>query len=453
MDESRRNDERKPVSEASLTGGNPVSERIGAWLAQYVRTFAFSGSVAVLQNGSQLYNGAFGCASIEHQVPNTSETRYRIWSVTKQFTAAAILLLEGRGLLRVEDRLRDHFPEWESLDSRITIHQLLNHTSGLRNYSSLPDSRHTFQRLHHSPEELVRLFTGWPLEFEPGSRFRYSNTGYHLLGLLVERLSGQRFAAFLEENIFRPLGMHGTGLDDGRHIISRLATGYHLDGYGLVPCGYVDMALMASSGGLYSTVGDLLRWSHALDTGRVLSQGSLARMQQPGLGQYGYGVAIDMASGRRLVRHGGGCEGFLSELHRYVDEGLTVAVLSNYGFTAVDRICRSVAAIARGERVGMVQRPLTYPLPENLLSAYLGQYGTADGTRVELRRPSAIQAAGRAPIGRTQLEIVLDGDCRLPVYPSGETEFHHAWIDESYEMGRDEAGRLTLWGLPRCQDG
>lgn len=412
--------------------------RLSAWLEEYVKTFAFSGTLGVMQDGVLLFCKAYGLASMEHQVPNTPDTRYRIWSIGKQFTAALVLRLAEQGLLQLEDRLADHFPEWTALDGRITIHHLLNHTSGLFNYANLPDAHRMFYRQHHRRDELVALFTGWPLEFEPGARFQYCNTGYWMLGQLIERVSGQTFAACLEQQIIRPLGLSGTGLDDGRRLVPGLATGYEVDGDGLVSCGYVDMSLVAATGGLYSTAGDLLRWRQALASGAVLRPDTLERMQTPGHGQYGYGVAIDSSGGRRRIHHGGGCEGYLSELHHFVDEGLAIVALSNYGFTAVDKLCRRLDALVRAEPVDLPQRPAFHALPDARLAPLLGTYGD-DCLHIELR-----QAPGT-------LEIVINGLARLPVYPVSDTAFHHAWIDESYETGQAPDGRPTLWGLPKTE--
>jgi CubicO group peptidase (beta-lactamase class C family) len=192
-------------------------------------------------------------------VKNTTETKYKLWSITKQFTAAAILLLEERGLLKVEDNLDKYFPGL-NFNSQITIHHLLTHTSGIFNYSSLPDSHRTFQRLNHEKSELMQLFASKPLDFEPGTQWNYCNSGYYILGMLIEKLSGRSYSEFLIENILSPLGMLNTGVDDERTIILNKAAGYYLNGNDLIHCNYVNMNLMLSSGGMYSTVGDLLIW-------------------------------------------------------------------------------------------------------------------------------------------------------------------------------------------------
>jgi CubicO group peptidase (beta-lactamase class C family) len=158
-----------------------VSDKIDEYLELYTKLWAFSGSIAAVKDGKILFRKAYGYANIEHKVENTTETKYKIWSITKQFTAAAILILEERGFLRVEDSLKKYFPDLGELNPQITIHHLLTHTSGIFNYSNLPNSHKVFQRMHHEKENLIKMFASKPLDFEPGTQWNYSNTGYYLL--------------------------------------------------------------------------------------------------------------------------------------------------------------------------------------------------------------------------------------------------------------------------------
>ena len=200
-----------------------IRDKINEYLELYTKLWAFSGSIIAIKDGEILFKKAYGYANIEHKVKNTTETKHKIWSITKQFTAVAILILEERGLLRVEDSLRKYFPDYAELNPNITIHHLLNHTSGIFNYSNLPDSHKTFQRMCHKKSDLIKIFLNNPLDFEPGTQWKYSNTGYFILGMLIEKLSGKNYSEFLTENIFIPLGMFNTGVDDGKKIIENKA--------------------------------------------------------------------------------------------------------------------------------------------------------------------------------------------------------------------------------------
>ena len=413
-----------------------IKEQIENYLEAYTKLWAFSGSIAAIKHGEKLFEKAYGYANIEHHVENTTETKYRIWSITKQFTAAAILILEERGLLRVEDSMRKHFPEWIDLSSEITIHHLLTHTSGVFNYANLPDAHKTFYRMDHKKADLIKTFTSTPLDFEPGTKWSYTNSGYYLLGMLIEKLSGNTYSEFLSDNIFIPLGMFHTGVDDEKRIIENKASGYYLNGNDLINCLYVNMNLILSSGGMYSTVGDLLIWDQALSNDKLLSRGSIEKMNTQYKNNYGYGVSINMNGNRKVVQHNGSCEGFLTEIHRYVDDDFAVVVLSNYGFTAVNKLCKVIAAIAFGDNVEMPTKPQAVPLSSDRLESYLGIYEEV-GIKLELKR------------NMKDISLIIDDETVLPVYPISENVFHHTWIDEEYSITKDDDDKLSIWGIKK----
>ncbi len=413
-----------------------IEQKINEYLEAYTKLWAFSGSIAAMKDGEVLFKNAYGYANREHKILNTTETKYRIWSITKQFTAAAILILEERGLLNTEDSLRNHFPEWTKLDSDITIHHLLTHTSGIFNYSNLPDSHRTFQRMHHDRAELIEMFTSKALDFEPGTDWNYCNTGYYLLGLLIEKLSGKTYSEFLQDNIFKPLGMFNTGVDDDKTIVPNKASGYYLNGNNLINCNYINMELMLSSGGMYSTVEDLLIWDGVLRSNKLLSSKSIKKMNTAYKNDYGYGVAIHINCNKRVVHHSGSCEGFLTEIHRYVDDDFCVVVLSNYGFTAVNKLCKDIAAIAFGDKYEMPAKPEAYDLNPETLNSYLGIYG-GEGFKLELKKE------------KDDLNLIIDDEYVLPAYPIGENILHHTWIDEEYVFEKDEEGQPSLRGAKK----
>lgn len=413
-----------------------VKYEINEYLELYTKLWAFSGSIAVIKHGEVLFNKAYGHANIEHKVKNTTKTKYKIWSITKQFTAAAILILEERGLLSVEDSFKKYFPEWADLNAKITIHHLLTHTSGIFNYSNLPDSHITFQRMHHKKPDLIKMFLSKPLDFEPGTQWNYSNTAYYLLGMLIEKLSGKTYSEFLIENIFRPLGMFNTGIDDEKKVIENKASGYYLNGNELIHCNYINMNLMLSSGGMYSTTEDLLIWSQALNNDKLLSRKSIEKMNNPYMNNYGYGVAINMNGNRRVIHHSGSCEGFLSEMHRYVDDDFAVVVLSNYGFTAVNKLCKVITSIAFGEEYEMPAKPEIFPLNDELLESYLGVY-EEESFKLELKKE------------KDAISLIIDDEYILPTYPISESSLHHTWIDEEYTFTKNDEGQVCLWGVKK----
>lgn len=413
-----------------------VKDQINEYLELYTKLWAFSGSIAAIKDGEILFKKSYGHANIEHKVRNTVETKYKIWSITKQFTAVAVLILEERGLLRVEDSLKKYFPDWVDLKPEITIHHLLTHTSGIFNYSSLTNSYKTFQKVHHEKSELIKMFTSKPLDFEPGTQWKYSNTGYYLLGMLIEKLSGKTYSEFLTENIFLPLGMLNTGIDDEKKIVENKASGYYLNGNDLIHCNYINMSLILSSGAMYSTVEDLLIWDQALNNNKLLSRRSIEKMNTPYKNDYGYGVEINVNGNKRVVHHNGGCEGFLAEIHRYVDNDFAVVVLSNYGFTAVNKLCKVVASIAFGEKYEMPAKPEVFPLSAKVQESYLGVY-EEDGFKLEFKKE------------KEGIVLIIDDEYILPTYPISENVLHHTWIDEEYTLTKDDNGQLYLLGIKK----
>ena len=259
----------------------------------------FMGSVLVAQDGKVLLDKGYGFANLEWDVPNTPTTKFRLGSITKQFTAASILLLEERGKLKVEDPVKKYMPNAPAAWDKITIFHLLTHTSGIPSFTGFSDyESHEAQAM--TPGKLVEWFRDKPLEFEPGTKWNYSNSGYVLLGYLIEKISGQSYSDFVQQNIFTPLGMKDSGYDSNSAIIAHRAAGYAPGKSGPVNAGFVHMSIPFSAGALYSTTEDLLRWEQGLFGGKVLKPESLAKMTTPFKQDYAFGLGrLDAKTGTR----------------------------------------------------------------------------------------------------------------------------------------------------------
>ena len=232
---------------------------------------SFMGTVLVARGNDVILSKGYGAANLEWNIANAPSTKFRIGSITKQFTAAAILLLAERGKLALEDPVKKHYPNAPAAWDAITIRHVLTHTSGIPNHTSFPEFQQTGHLLPATPEQTIASFRDKPLDFAPGERMSYSNSGYVLLGHLVERLSGQSYAEYLRANIFEPLGMHDSGYDFSAVIIPNRASGYTRAADGIRNAPYVDMTVPHGAGGLYSTTEDLLRWTQGLFGGRLLA--------------------------------------------------------------------------------------------------------------------------------------------------------------------------------------
>ncbi|MGD8191275.1 serine hydrolase domain-containing protein [Brevibacillus ginsengisoli] len=337
----------------------------------------FHGAVLVAAEGEALICKGFGLANHSHLIPNTSTTKFRIGSLTKGFTAAAIMQLEERGLLRVEDFIGVYLPDYPH-GNQITIHHLLTHTSGIPNYAATLDFWETSMRLKHTLAQAIDLFRDKPLDFQPGESWSYSNSGYLLLTAIIEKVSGLAYADYLRQNILLPLGMNDSGCDDGRPILRNAASGYSVWESYIHP-EFEDLALALGAYGLYSTVEDLYRWDQALYTDQLLTQASREKMftaYMPIYGGYGWHISQPEIGGNKRARisHLGDVSGFHNHIARFVEDQVTVIVLSNVGLTPVEQISMDLAKIALGESVEPLKVATVVPLTTEQMASLAGNY-------------------------------------------------------------------------------
>jgi CubicO group peptidase (beta-lactamase class C family) len=316
----------------------------------FVKDNQFMGAVLVARGDDVLLDKGYGFANLEWSIPDSPKTKFRLGSITKQFTAASILLLEQSGKLNVNDAVKKYMPDAPAAWDNITIFHLLTHTSGIPNFTSFSDYR-KLEPFSTTVEELVARFRDKPLDFQPGEKWSYSNSGYVLLGYLLEKLSGESYARFVEDNIFKPLCMVDSGYDSNSAVIPNRASGYTRGQNGMVNAGYIDMTIPLSAGALYSTTEDLLRWEQGLFGGKLLSPASLKKMTTPFKNDYGFGLGIHAVNGHEEIAHGGGIEGFNTALAYYPDDRLTVVVLGNVEGLATQEIAADLHTIAEGGSV------------------------------------------------------------------------------------------------------
>ncbi len=323
---------------ASVALAQDNARKIDDLLKNYYDYGQFNGSVLVAEKGKFVYKKGFGMANMEWAIPNQPDTKFRIGSVTKQFTAALILQLAEEGKVKLDGKLGDYLPDYrKDTGGKITVHQLLNHTSGIPSYTGQPDFFANVSRNPYSVADFVKKHASGELEFEPGSKFSYNNSGYFLLGAIVEKVTGKSYETVLKERIFEPLGMSNTGYDNHAPLLQKRASGYQKTPGGYVNAAYLDMSLPYAAGSLYSTVEDLYKWDQALYENKILSAESKTKMFTPGLSNYGYGFGIsDRPIGKtdqktKVIQHGGGINGFNSLLTRLVDKQQTIILLDNVG--------------------------------------------------------------------------------------------------------------------------
>jgi CubicO group peptidase (beta-lactamase class C family) len=324
-------------------------ERVAAAIATRAERGEFSGTVLLARQGKALICRGYGLAHIEQGTPNTPQTKFQLASITKQFTALAILMLQEQGKLDVQDRLSDLVPTGVSAWREVTIHHLLTHTSGIPDLSFWPNFIDPTQPGPITPAYLRELFGAKPLHGPPGTRFVYSNWGYILLGYVIEQISGLPYATFLQRHVFTPAGMTSSGYADRRAVLHKRAASYAIEHGTLTNASFLDLEDAYAAGGLYSTVEDLLCWDRTLMDGTVLSHTSLAAMLTPHVpigdgSSYGYGWQIGRRFGRQVVYHGGRIDGFRVLLARYPAEQVCIAVLANLQTCDPEALADTLAA-------------------------------------------------------------------------------------------------------------
>jgi CubicO group peptidase (beta-lactamase class C family) len=332
------------------TSGSEEVSRMEKLVQSYVSTKRFMGSVLVARGNQVLLSKGYGFANLEWNMANTPSTKFLLASITKQFTAACILLLEEHGKLNVNAPIKKYMPDAPTGWDKVTIFNLLTHTSGIPDLTGFPDwgPKRPFPA---PPASLVARFRDKPLNFQPGEKYGYSNSGYVLLGYLIEQISGKNYGKFLSENIFTPLRMRDSGYSSNSNPIPRLASGYSPGKNGLVSADVVSPSVLFSSGGIYSTTEDLLRWEESLFEGKLLSAASLQKMTTPFKSDYALGLGVMTINGHKTIGHAGNVEGFSTALNYYPDDKLIIVVLGNQNGKASQEIEDNLAAIVHGQQL------------------------------------------------------------------------------------------------------
>lgn len=355
----------------------PVLAQDVSRMEQVIRASAdageFSGSVLVARDGEVLLDRGYGLANREWNVPNAGDTRFRLASVTKQFTAVAIMVLNERGLVDLDAPVKTYLPDAPAAWDAVTVRHLLNHTSGVPNFTSFPDHAGS-KTLPTTPAALIARFSDKPLDFQPGERWSYSNSGYVLLTAIIEKVGGEPYAQFVAQNLFQPLGMTDSGYDDHATVLARRASGYSNGPGGIVNADYVDMSVPQGAGGLYSTTRDLLKWEQGLFGGRLLKPESLVQLTTPSRNNYALGLRVVQSDGDTIVSHNGGIEGFNTYLAYETSDKLTVVVLGNLNGPAPDKLGADLMTLARGGTVTLHEERQAIAVSPEALQAYAGVY-------------------------------------------------------------------------------
>ncbi len=347
-------------------------------------------TIAIIRDGEMVFSKAFGMADLENGIANQTNMVFRLGSITKQFTAVAIMMLAEEGKLSVDDDITQHISTYTPPSSTVTVEHLLTHTSGIPNYTAIPGWFDVKIRVNLSVEQMMDEWEDMPLEFEPGSKFNYSNSGYFMLGAIIESASGMPYDQFIDERIFKPLGMTTSYYDHSAQIIPNRSRGYEQAPDGTFRnASFLDMGQPYAAGSLASTIDDMAKWDAALYTDVLLPQSVLQKMwtsykttdgSETG---YGYGWSVGEHNGHKIIAHGGGIPGFRTEGFRIPAEKLYVSVLSNGAAVGPDIPAQAAVKAMLEEPYEVVAVELDRADLERLTGVYRGENDEARNVRLK----------------------------------------------------------------------
>ncbi|RNF31791.1 hypothetical protein NM04_05360 [Massilia aurea] len=428
----------QPATKASAA--QPLAARLDALFKPQYKADDPGATVIVVKNGKTVFRKAYGAADVAAKTPLTPGTVLRLGSITKQFTAVAILMLAEEGKLALNDPITRFFPDYPTQGKVITVEHLLTHTSGIVSYTGKPGYVSTMAK-DLTVAQMIDGFRNDPLEFEPGTQFRYNNSGYFLLGAIIERVSGTSYASFLEQRIFTPLGMKDTAYEGVERSSAPRAAGYSAQEKGFAPAQPLSMSQPYAAGALVSTVDDLAKWDAAIASGKLLKPASWKmaftsyKLSPEKSTDYGYGWGVGTLQGTPMVDHGGGINGFRTHALRLPEQKVFVAVLSNAdsGNANPEVLAKKAAALAIGKPFMELKE---FKLDAKALDAFTGVYEIGNEQRDDKEKRTFTSRDGKLMMAR--------GD-RSPaaLTPYSKDGFFFPGTLARFEFGRDAQGKVS----------
>ncbi len=421
---------------ASVPAAAQDAERMEEAVGEKADDRSYMGTALVVIGDEVLLDKGYGSANLEWDIANDPSTKFRLGSVTKQFTAASILLLQQRGKLDIDQTVKTYWSDAPESWDAITVRDLIHHTSGIPNVTSLEE----FGKWKYLPtpsEEMIGRFSGLPLEFAPGEKWAYSNSNYLILTAIIEEVSGMSYGEFLQTEIFDVLGMEDTGLDVSSTILEHRASGYSPSENGIVNSDYVDMGIPSGAGALYSTTGDLLKWQRGLFGGKILNEASLEAYKTPSPleafngAKYAAGVLVEEIEGQTVYWHGGGIEGFNTWLGHAPENDATVVVLANLNGGSANQLGRSLMTLAQGGTVELASELVEISTDAIDFEQYVGTY--------EITPTFALKFFLEDGKFMTQ----ATNQPAFPVFARGEDEFFLKVVDARLVFNRNGDGEVT----------
>ena len=418
------------IYSSSVTGQN-LEHEINGYLSAKFDTAKPGLSILVAKDGKAIYAKGFGMANMELDVKVEPKHVFEIGSITKQFTAVSILMLKEQGKLSLDDEITKYIPDYPTQGKTITIHNLLNHTSGIKSYTNLP-SFMELARTDMTPLELIDKFKNEPMEFDPGTKFNYNNSGYIILGYIIEKITEMSYAQFIEKEIFETLNMTDSYYGSMVDIIPNRASGYSQTQSGYRNADYLSLTLPYAAGSIMTTTSDLLKWQNAISENTLISESSL-KMATNGStlnnGEsipYGYGWIKTNLAGSRTYEHGGGIFGYTSNGIYLPTENIYVIGLTNCDCGDVNGLVRTVAAMAMGKPFPTISDAIR--LSESEMKRWVGAYQFDEGV------------VRHVTLSENQLYSQREGSTKLKIFPLSKTRFFFGGTDTYYEFYNNDKG-------------
>lgn len=375
-------------------------------------------------------NKGYGFKNVEAKTLNDVNTIYQIGSVTKQFTSTIILKLVEQGKLSLTDKLDKYIPDFPNAN-KITIENLLSHTSGIYNYTKDTSfMRHEVEKAFNQ-QRLFTMIKDKPLDFEPGSKYSYSNSGYMLLGYVIEKVTGKKYEHVVREMIFNPLGMTNSGFDFTHLNNKDKATGYDaIVGTTGTKSMIVDSSVSFAAGAIYSTPGDLHKWNQSLSTEKILKRSSFEDAVKPRKQKYGLGWGIDTIEGRRIITHNGGIHGFLSHNSIIPSDSVSITILSNQGSAGIGKISKDVFAILYNKPYKLPEVNKEIEVPTDILKQYIGEYELTPTFKITIT------------LGEKGLKAQATAQPQFDLFAKSENTFFLKVVDAQVEFVKNDKGEV-----------
>lgn len=416
-----------------------ISDKFNVLLGAQFKNDGPGCAALVAKEGKVIYKNAFGMANLELDVPMKPEMVFRIGSITKQFTAVAILQLAEQGKLSLQDTITKFIPDYPVNGKTITIEHLLTHTSGIKSYTGMTEWTAELQKKDFTPEELIGFFKNQPMDFDPGRKFLYNNSGYILLGYIVAKASGMEYGQYLSEHIFKPAGMKHSAYEVNSILVKNRAYGYAMGDNGVEDASYLSMTQPYAAGSIISTVEDLYAWNRAIRDNKLVSKSSIDRafsvyklFDGTSTG-YGYGWGIGEIKGSRCISHGGGINGFLTQSIYLPEEDVFVAVFSNSEFNSPDNVAMKMAALAIGKYTDYKE----ITLDSATMSLFAGVYENENGDQRVIS------------LKEGQLFSMRTGGSKVKITPYDKNKFFFSEGMATYEFISDEGGKVKTARVER----